>query len=144
MGEWVIACVINVIWYYYDSGPRALRGLSGVATTVRVDARFQGTVVRKRRSPHCRRSPLPDPDGSATSAVSCVRYKLQSKVLRVVSIFLLNNTWPLYECISRRRPVAYTVHRCALRDFPESLSHRSGRLQAFPKTECVPRMRPVI
>ena len=95
----------------------------------------QGTVVRGRRLPHPRRSPLPDPDGSSTSAASCVRYKKQSQVLRVVSIFLLNNIKTLYVCISKRRLVAYTVHRCALRGFTESLSHHNCRPQAFPKTE---------
>ena len=37
------------------------------------------------RPPHCRRSPLPNPDGSSTTATSCVRSKFQSKVLIAVA-----------------------------------------------------------
>ena len=55
----------------------------------RMDVRFQGTFVRGIRPPHCRLSPLPDPDGSSTTATSCVRSKFQSKVLIAVYTFIL-------------------------------------------------------
>ena len=67
-----------------DVGPYC--GPSGVAATVRVDARFQGTIVRGLGYPSCRPSPC-GPRRQFDIGDSCVRSKKQ--LLLFVSIFLL-------------------------------------------------------
>ena len=70
-----------------NRGPWPLSGPCGVATTVRVDARFQGTVVRGFDYPICRRSPC-GPRRQFDIGGFPVSVKVQSK-LRVVFILLL-------------------------------------------------------
>ena len=86
-----------------DVGPYC--GPSGVAATVRVDARFQGTIVRGLGYPSCRPSPC-GPRRQFDIGDSCVRSKKQLQLF--VSIFFIlhiNNS----KDISKRRPVDSTV-----------------------------------
>ena len=95
-----------------DVGPYC--GPSGVVAIVRVDARFQGTIVRGLGYPSCRPSPC-GPRRQFDIGDCCVRSKKQLQVFGscIYTLFqLLNNTKYIY--ISKRRPVDSTVPSCAV------------------------------
>ena len=109
-------CRVLVTPTTYNSGPLALRGPSGVAATIRVDARLGNCRTRASSTPPVAGVRCQTPTADRQSAASCVRHTLPSKMLIVVFIFLLNNSkTQIY--LNERRPIAYTVHRCALRGF---------------------------
>ena len=65
-------------------------GPSGVVATVRVDARFQGTIVRGLGYSICRPSPC-GPRRQFDIGDSCVRSKKQLRVFGIVSISLFQS-----------------------------------------------------